>query len=231
MARMIGMGEVEIALDIGAGMGRDLALVRSHHPNAELHAVEFWPPNVAKLKSQGVSVYTADIERDALPLSDGSLDLIVANQVLEHTKEVFWVFHEMTRCLRPGASLIMGVPNVASLHNRLLLLIGRHPTQHKLASAHVRPFSRRDTLAFLEACFPGGYELTAFAGAQFYPFPGPVARRLAGMFPTLAFSIFLRLTRTREPYRGSFLRFPAEQGLETNFWTGQVMATALIAAE
>ena len=39
----------------------------------------------------------ANIERDDLPLADGQADLIIANQVLEHTKEIFWIFHEVSR--------------------------------------------------------------------------------------------------------------------------------------
>ena len=161
--------QVETCLDIGAGKGRDLAMVREFHPLADLHAVEFADRNIVKLNAFGVTTHQLDIERDRLPFKDDQLDLIIANQVLEHTKEIFWIFHEATRALKVGGSFIVGVPNVASFHNRLLLGVGRHPTQHKLASAHVRPFSKGDTLRFLEACYPGGYELSGFAGSQFYP--------------------------------------------------------------
>lgn len=62
-----------------------------------------------------------NIERDPLPFADESVDIFMANQVLEHCKEIFWIFSEVSRCLKPGGCFIIGVPNLAALHNRLLL--------------------------------------------------------------------------------------------------------------
>ncbi len=144
----------------------------------------------------------------------------MANQVLEHTKEIYWVFHEMTRVPQVGGYLLIGVPNVASLHNRGLLLMGGHPpTQHKLYSAHVRVFSKRDTEHFLDVCWKGGYEVQAFAGSQFYPFPPRQARLLCRLFPAAAFSIFWMLRKT-EPDQDQFLLHPARAALETPFYVG-----------
>jgi hypothetical protein len=101
-----------------------------------------------------------------------------------------------------------------------LLSLGKQPTQHKVCSAHVRPFSKNDTLAFLNACFPGGYELAAFRGSQFYPLPGKVSRLFADMLPTFAFSIFFMIRKVKE-YNGEFAAYPGQARLETNFWTGE----------
>jgi hypothetical protein len=102
------------------------------------------------------------------------------------------------------------------------MLLGKQPTQHKVCSAHVRPFSKDDTLAFLSACWPGGYELTQFRGSQFYPFPRSLARLLADTLPTFAFTIFFMIRKTKE-YHGEFAAYPVRAGLETNFWTGDVV--------
>lgn len=101
-------------------------------------------------------------------------------------------------------------------------LLGKHPTQHKLCSAHVRPFSKSDFLAFLNDCFPGGYELADFRGAQFYPFPGKIARPLAYPFPSLAFTIFFLIRKMKE-YHDEFATYPSRARLETNFWSGDVL--------
>lgn len=208
-----------VVADLGAGTGRDLGLVRRLHPEAETLAVEGDPDYARQLEGLAHRILVADLERLRLPLEDASADLILANQVLEHVKEIFWIFHEVSRSLRVCGHFLIGVPNVCSLHNRLLLLFGGHPTQHKLRSAHLRPFSRRDTLDFLEACFPGGYSLRAFRGAQFYPFPRGTARLLARLFPEMAFSIFFLLRKERE-YGGEFAGYPALARLETNFYAG-----------
>ncbi len=218
------LGELKTVVDLGAGSGRDLEIVRRFHRNTALVAIEAGHEYADTLQGKADRIYVANIERDPLPFGDGEVDLIMANQVLEHTKEIFWIFHEVSRSLRVGGHFLFGVPNICSLHNRFLLLIGRQPTQHKVCSAHVRPFSKADTLAFLSACFPGGYELDQFRGAQFYPFPRGVARVLANAFPTFAFTIFFLIRKTRE-YNGEFATYPARAQLETNFWTGNI-ATA-----
>ena len=147
------------------------------------------------------------------------MDLIVANQILEHTKEIFWILHESTRILRTGGHILVGVPNLASLHNRLLLMAGRQPTCIQTASAHVRGFTRFDFLAFLNSCFPSGYSFVGWKGSNFYPFPGPIAKPLAEMLPGMAYSIFILIKKER-PYDNSFIEFPRHKGLETNYFLG-----------
>ncbi len=193
-----------LVADLGAGSGRDLGIVRRLHPRAKLIAVEGGKEYAKSLAGKANEVLVANIERDSLPIKDGQADLIMANQVLEHTKEVFWIFHEVFRCLRVGGHF--RVPNVCSLHNRVLMLAGRQPTQHKLCSAHVRPFSKADTLAFLNACIGDGYELAEFRGAQFYP-PARISRLLAGALPTFAFTTFFPIRKTAE-YGGGFATYP-----------------------
>jgi SAM-dependent methyltransferase len=214
-----GLNRLELVADLGAGSGRDLEIVRRFHPEAKLVAVEAGRAYADSLTGKADQICVANIEHDSLPLADTSTDLLIANQVLEHTKEIFWIFHEVSRSLKVGGHFLFGVPNICSFHNRFLLLFGRQPTQHKVCSAHVRPFSRGDTLAFLEACFPGGYQLVKFRGAQFYPFPRTAARLLANVFPTFAFTIFFLIRKTKE-YHSEFATYPARAQLETNFWTG-----------
>jgi len=216
-----GLNGLDLVVDLGAGSGRDLQIVRRFHPKAKLLAVEAGRECADTLTGKADQVCVANIEHDLLPLADGSVDLIIANQVLEHTKEIFWIFHEVSRSLKTGGHFLFGVPNICSLHNRFLLLVGRQPTQHKVCSAHVRPFSKSDTLAFINACFPGGYQLVEFRGAQFYPFPRSVARVLANALPTFAFTIFFLIRKAKE-YRAEFATYPARAQLETNFWTGAI---------
>jgi SAM-dependent methyltransferase len=206
-------------LDIGAGSGRDLGAVRAHFPEAALKGVDCSAENIERLRMRGIEGEAINIETQRLPYADESLDLVLANQVMEHTKEVFWIFHEISRVLKVGGHFYMGVPNVASFHNRLLLLFGVQPTQHKLYSAHVRPFSKNDTLKFMDVCWPGGYALTRFGGSQFYPFPPLISRPLCRLAPAAAVTIFF-LFRKLKPYDRAFLEHPVRAKLETNFFLG-----------
>jgi SAM-dependent methyltransferase len=206
-------------LDLGAGMGSDLDAARALNPGARLHAVEVNPPYADALRAKGVLVHEIDLERDRMPLSDVSIDVVMANQVLEHVKEIFWILHEASRVLRIGGHLIIGVPNLASLHNRLLLLMGRQPTVIQNHTAHVRGYTRRDLLRTLERPFPGGYKLRTTGGSNFYPFPPLLARPLAAVFPSAAWGMFLLLRKSRA-YQREYLDFPGREKLETNFFVG-----------
>lgn len=213
-------GEPFRVLDLGCGHGTDLKNVRDEinarlatqpevelpakreaQPNVELHGIESYPPYVAECRAAGIQTYARNIERDVFPGTDASYDLIIANQILEHTKEIFWIFAEVARLLKPGGRFIAGVPNIASFHNRLLLLVGQQPTQIKSMSAHVRGFTKPDMREFAET--GGLFRLIAFRGSNFYPLPPFLSKPLARIFPTLAWGSFYLLERT--PAAGDFL--------------------------
>jgi SAM-dependent methyltransferase len=210
----------QTVLDIGAGDGKDLMLARKHNRDAILIGIEAYSEFAKVLHTSGIIVHSIDVEKNRLPLNNESVDLIIMNQIIEHTKEIFWIFHEVTRVLRTGGHLIMGVPNLASLHNRLLLSIGKQPSSIKSCSAHIRGFTRPDLLNFFEQCFPNGYKLKDFRGSNFYPFPPTIATPLAKVFPTMAWSIFFLFEKQFEYNSSGFLRIPKQKELQTNFFLG-----------
>jgi SAM-dependent methyltransferase len=158
-----------------------------------------------------------NLEQDPLPFSDESIDVVMSNQVLEHAKEIFWILHQATRVLRIGGHMIVGVPNLASFHNRLLLLFGKQPTVIQNHSAHLRGYTKHDIIRMLEMIFPGGYALEDFRGANFYPLPAGPAMSLAKIFPNGAWGIFFLFKKTRA-YSDEFLMHPVLKQLETNFY-------------
>ncbi|MBE7437099.1 MAG: class I SAM-dependent methyltransferase [Spirochaetales bacterium] len=213
-------------LDLGCGHGTDLLNIRNELSRREalgqtpmpftleLHGIENHAPYARECRKAGIVVRSLDIEKDRLGRS--LFDVIVANQVLEHTKEIFWICAEVVRLLRPGGRFLVGVPNLASLHNRLLLLCGQQPTAQLSLSAHVRSFTRRDLQAFGEA---GGFlKMKRYAGSNFYPFPPAVARPLARFFPSLAWGLFMEFERTH--VNGDFLSILKTIELETPYYGG-----------
>ncbi|BBB91442.1 MAG TPA: class I SAM-dependent methyltransferase [Methylomusa anaerophila] len=206
-------------VDFGAGLGSDLDIARELNASAELYAVELYKPYIDHLLSRHIRVIENNIERDEIYLPTESTNVVIANQILEHTKELFWIFHEMSRILTVNGYLIIGVPNLASLHNRLLLFAGKHPTSIKANSAHIRGFTKEDLLYFIEECFPGGYKLEAFRGSNFYPFPSFIARQLASIIPNMAWGIFF-LFKKQKHYKNEFVEYPIKHQLETNFYLG-----------
>lgn len=209
-------------MDIGCGKGYDLDNMRqavlAKRPQTEvhMHGIEFYPEAIRQSEALGIKIITGDLEKMTWPLPDASLDIVVANQILEHTKEVFWITSEVARVLKPGGLFIVGVPNVASLHNRFLLLGGEQPTTLETLSAHVRGFTKPTFRRFIQA--DGYFRLRDFDGGNFYPFPKPIAEKLSHLLPSMAVTIFFCSERTEKP--GKFIDILKTRRYETNFYTG-----------
>ncbi len=160
-------------------------------PSVDAFAVESFPANVEALRAKSIHVHGVNVERDALLLDDESFDVTMSNQTLEHVKEIFWILHEVSRTLKVNGHLIIGVPNLAfpSITVYCCSPEGR-PT---CLQTNVRGYTRPDILKLFNMAFPGGYELAAFGGSNFYPFPPSIAKPLARLFPTEAWAIFFLL--------------------------------------
>ena len=211
---------IEKCVDLGCGNGDDLDIVKNIAQTESLVGIDYGRWNEDKLRGKGIEVMDVNLEKDVLPFEDESIDFIIANQVLEHCKEIFWINHEIFRCLRLNGHLFIGVPNILSLHNRILGLIGYHPTQYKSLSAHVRPFSKRDIIQYYTYTGENFVKVKKFWGSQFYPFSKILARSLSNMFPNLSFSLFCLIQKTGN-YNGEFLEWPDKARLETNYYTGK----------
>jgi len=158
-----------------------------------------------KKAAEKFSVYRMDIEKEHLPFADESFDLIVCNQVLEHLKNIFLPLSEMDRVMKIGGHLLIGIPNLAALHNRLLLLLGRQPLCNAIAGPHIRCFAHRDFLNFLKA--NTNFELIGISSAILYPFPVPLGGWLGRACPSLAAYTFYLLRKTQhKPTRCGWTR-------------------------
>jgi SAM-dependent methyltransferase len=214
-----GSDPYDVVLDLGAGKGIDLQIAKEVNSNCRAIALESYGPYVQILQGKGIEVFSANIEKDKLPFEDNSVDVIIMNQIMEHVKEVFWILHEVTRVLKRNGSFIVGVPNLASLHNRILLLFGKQPTIIKNSSAHVRGYTLHDFRKLLESGHPQSWELVAKGGSNFYPFPHLIARPLANLIPSMAWGLFMHWKKIND-YQDGYLKFPSEKRLETNFYLG-----------
>lgn len=215
-------------LDPGCGHGTDLLNCNQAYaellekeeilaaPRLNLHGIENYPPYVEDCKRAGIHVESVDIERDPYPFADASMDVIICNQVLEHTKEIFWIFSEFARILKTGGKLILGTPNLASFHNRMLLLFGQHPTAQQSFSAHVRSFTLPDQKTLAET--GGFFRFEKRAGSNFYPFPPALSKPLARMLPGMAWGLFTCYERTQN--RSPYLEYLSEElaEMETPFY-------------
>jgi SAM-dependent methyltransferase len=81
----------------------------------------------ARFNKHGVQWTKHDIAQTPLPFSSDSFDLITLFDVFEHLPAPRNVLEEIHRLLRPGGLLLVTLPNVANLRNRLRLMLGRSP--------------------------------------------------------------------------------------------------------
>jgi hypothetical protein len=130
-----------------------------------------------------------DVEAAQFPAPDGHFDLVVWNRDLVTVTNVVPALREVRRVLRPGGILVVAVPNLAALHNRLLLLAGRQPTTlHINNGDHIRGFTIPSMTRFLERDL--GFAILRVIGVGLAPITGAVLpRSLRGLSHTVVWVV------------------------------------------
>jgi SAM-dependent methyltransferase len=102
-------------LDAGSGRGRFLAAARA----AGFDAIGIEPSSraAAGTRASGAAVLAVSVEM--AEIEPGSLDAVTLWHVLEHLDAPVAALARIHGWLRPGAALLVGVPNLASLQARL----------------------------------------------------------------------------------------------------------------
>ena len=184
-----------------AGAIRDLGLSRDSRPRlldigcwegdattrygtllgGDMYGIEIFPEPARVAERKGIDVTMLDLEHTSFPWEANSFDVIVANQVFEHLKNIWLPLSEVHRVLKPGGYFIISVPNLASLHNRALLALGRQPTSIRTLGMHVRGYTLHELVALVT--LRGAFAARSVLGVGFYPLPARMARPLARMWP------------------------------------------------
>lgn len=216
-------GQILRILDFGCGGGTDLINIRENLVKAgkafdliELYGVECYGPTILEAESKGIKVSNINIEKDSYPFENSFFDVVLSNQTIEHTKEIFWIFSEVSRVLKPGGLLVTGVPNLASLHNRILFIFGIQPTSIDVLGPHIRGYTFESLKQFIESgsfCY-----VSEKRGGHFYPLPRPLALFFSRIFPLSSASLFVKAERTSK--EGVFIEVLKKRFFETPFYMG-----------
>ena len=180
--------------------------------------VELFERPAREAEARGITVARLDLETANFPWSDGSMDVVVSNQVFEHLKNVWRPMSEIYRVLKPGGALVLSVPNLGSLHNRVLMALGRQPTSIRTLGPHVRGYTFGEIRRFV--ALGGGFTVTRARGVGFYPFPVPLANPLARLWPGAGHTTVLLARREPGPAEPPWLtwyRGEREAGLQSSF--------------
>lgn len=180
--------------------------------------VELFERQARDAEARGITVARLDLETGAFPWADGSMDVVVSNQVFEHLKNVWRPMSEIHRVLKPGGWLVLSVPNLGSLHNRVLMALGRQPTSIRTLGPHVRGYTFGEIRNFVT--LGGGFAVMRAAGVGFYPLPVPFANPIAALWPGASHTTVLLARRApgpAEPPWITWYRRGREAGLQSSF--------------
>lgn len=201
-------------LDVGCWDGEWTVRYRRSAGASEVWGVEFFEAPAKEAEAKGIRVERCDLEEGALPFADGQFDLVVCNQVFEHLKGIFDLLTEIHRVLSVGGYFMFSVPNLASMHNRLILAFGGQPTSIRIIGPHVRGFAYRHTRKFMT--LNGLFSVAAVRGCGFYPFPIQLGRLIGRMWPGGSHTFLLVLKKT-DKVAPAWSEVVADLGLQSVF--------------
>jgi SAM-dependent methyltransferase len=129
-------------LDLGCRYG---ALTRQYVEGNDVVGVDVDREALAEAAKLGIETRWADVDQP-LPFEDGSFDVVVAGELLEHIRDPAALVAEAKRLLRPGGTFVGSVPNAFRLKNRLRFLRGLPPESDP---THVHMFTPDDVRRLL----------------------------------------------------------------------------------
>src|SRR5581483_2333113 len=106
LRRVFAAGPVGTTLNAGAGEGLYAPLIRQFAGGARHFEFDFSPLR----RSADADTHRFQASLAAIPLRDGSVDLAVCTEVLEHVADDESAVAELRRVLSPSGTLILSVP-------------------------------------------------------------------------------------------------------------------------
>jgi ubiquinone/menaquinone biosynthesis C-methylase UbiE len=161
------LGEAKV-LDVGCGIGRGGAVLRSLFPDMKLVGMDCVPERVEVIP-RAIYADAVCAFADNLPFSDRSFDAIVAGEFLEHVppEKIEATLCEFFRILKLKGQLILTTPNPGYLKNKLkglsVMLDPSHVTQHYPSSLR----SRLKNVGFSSIRIQGSGRVSKLLGTYF----------------------------------------------------------------
>lgn len=152
------VGKGKRVLDVGCRSGN---LVQHYHQGNQVTGVDIDRNALALFRERlGLEGHWVDIDYEALPFADGSFDVVVFTEVMEHVRFPRKVLAEIRRVLSPDGTLIGSVPNAFRLRNRWRFIRGE---PFEVDPSHLRSYSADTLRKELSAEF-GSSEIVPVSG-------------------------------------------------------------------
>jgi len=104
-------------LDVGCGQGLLIKKLLKSFPNNEVYGIDF-SRNLIKMAKASGGNWANLLFGDALrmPFRDGSFDLAICSEVVEHVVDPNLLFGSINSCLRKGGYALFTLPNVLAFY-------------------------------------------------------------------------------------------------------------------
>lgn len=115
--------------------------------NIELFWVDLDDHILEHLTSIGIQNFQIDISSEQLPVDNGTIDIIIFNEVIEHVFDCQHVLNEIYRILKKWGKLYISTHNSFNFFMRLKYFFGIIPTpsldvSHESMGEHIRLFNQ-----------------------------------------------------------------------------------------
>jgi SAM-dependent methyltransferase len=187
-----------IFLDVACGSGDFSSFIPK---NYKYIGLEFSSVQIQKAKKLNRNVKYADL-RKKFPISNNSVDVILASEILEHLFDTDFFLSECHRVLKKNGTLIITTPNICDLSGRIRCIFGRRPPniEHRAGrgyAGHIRAFTIHDLRELLKE---NKLILKKYTGYEFYlPFKitcdtkylGYMSKIFSKLIPTLSTGLLI----------------------------------------
>lgn len=140
-------------IDIGAGKGEFLEILKRKFKNLQLCAVDYTETNLEALNRKGINTIKLDLdnfELEGFRYLKEKFDLVVCLEVIEHVFDLDRLFMFCNCILKRYGYFLISTPNMASFPARLFYLLRGYPYGE---NHHVRFLTKRKIEQY--ACFTG----------------------------------------------------------------------------
>jgi SAM-dependent methyltransferase len=143
---------IQSVLEIGCGEGNTLEWLNLEHGPIESCGIEIDAQAAEAARLKGLSVHVLDIENAMPPIAEGSVDLLLCLDVLDHMRDPWKTLAHLIRFLKPDGSVIVSIPNVAHVSVLAGLVLGddwTYQSEGILDRTHLRFFTGKTSKQLL----------------------------------------------------------------------------------
>lgn len=139
------------------------------------------------------------------PYDDESFDIIVSNQVMEHVTNTDNFLKEVRRILKPSGYAIISTPNISSIHNLGMLILGKQPFSFHVSEiqvgnplygvethGHVKIFT---ISSFKDLSKYHDLKIEKMFGSGYYYCPKKISKFVSKILPRYSVYISMKITK------------------------------------